>query len=315
MSQFSSITSFRMTRTVWVVVALVVAFFAVSNLGRLWLAQEAAVRQSADDSEQTDGPQRIVGLSPSNVETLFALGLGDKVVGISRYSSYPPEALDLPRVAGLSDVDFEQVLILETDCVVMLHSQRGLVQKFDELGVPTLTVDHASVEGIITSFTEIADVCGNQEKAREITDHMRSYVGKVRKRFKDKRRPRVLVCIHHSTDVSQPEQIVVAGNAGYHQELIDIAGGVNAYQGSVPFPKLSRENLINLDPDIIIAMMHNKVAKNRSKKELAELWQVYGELSAVKNNRVEVVVGDEHFLPGPRFLGTLDAFAEAIHPK
>ena len=309
-------TVLRLSASTWVVVGCVVSFFLLSHFGQTlvqgWTAEQAK-RYEQRRTKDSKYAQRLVALTPSNVEALFALGLGDHVVGVSRYTSYPEEAVRLPKLCGMVDVDFEKLVTLEPDCIVMLESQESLLPKFAELGIKTLSVNHESVEGIISSFVEIAEVCGNEERAHDINTEIRAHISSVRKRVEGKSRPRVLVCIHHSSDISQPEQIVACGNEGYHQELIDIAGGVNAYQGAVAYPKLSRENLININPDIIIDLVNKKVVNNRSKEDLKKLWDPYSELEAVKNGKIVIVDGAEHFLPGPRFLRTLDAFSEGIH--
>jgi len=315
MSQTNTLFKSRISPSAWVVVALIVVFFTASHWGRMWLAKvskEQAESRAQKMSEAHKTPVRLAALAPSNVETLFSMGLGDHVVGISRFSKYPPEALDLPRICGYVDVDFERLISLDPDCIVMVDSQHSLVKKFDELGIRSVSVDHASIGGIVDSFVKIAEVCGNMEEAREITDRMKAHIAEVKKQMKGKKRPSVLVCIHHEVDSPRPEQVVIAGNSGFHQELIEIAGGKNAYQGPVAYPKLSRENLINLDPDVLLVLTRDEVLKSYTKKELVNIWGAYGELKAVKNNRVVMVVGNRHFIPGPRTLDTLDAFVEAL---
>ena len=304
----------RMSSSSWLVVGLVCLFFATSYAGRQWLAglDRGKVVVPETGEGEFSKPQRIVALAPSTVEALYALGLGDRVVGISRFSSYPPEALDLPKVAGFVDVDFEQLLDLKPDCIVMVDSQRSLVEKFHELGLRTLSVDHASVEGILDSFTEISDVCGNQKESKVLVNEMREHLAEIKQRVHGKSRPRVLISIERDTDSAQPDQVIAAGKAGFHQELIELAGGVNAYQGSIAFPKLSREKLINLNPDVMIDLIRDEVIARRPKKELIQQWGVYRELKAVQNNRVVIIDGNQHLIPGPRFLKTLDAMVDAI---
>jgi len=305
-----------MSRSVLLLIVFVLIVFVASFFARSWVRswQTGQTQQLLENrGSENLYPSKLVGLSPSNVETLFALGLGNKVVAVNRYSSYPPEATELPKICGMVDVDFEQLLILKPECVVMLDSQSSILPKFEELGIKTLSVTHDTVDGIKNSFSEIASVCGNQEKAAAIVVEIESHIAAVRKQVEGKEKPRVLVCIHHSTDVSEPEQIIACGSAGYHRELIEIAGGVNAYEGPIAFPKLSRENLININPDIIIDLVNAKVSVGRSRESLIKLWDVYGELDAVKNQNIVIADGAEHFLPGPRFLATLDVFAQGIH--
>ena len=304
----------RLSSGAWLLIGSVLIIFVLSFIGRSWV-QGLTREQTSNLLEEVkvDGPNRLVALSPSSVETLFALGLGKKIVAVNRYASYPAEVAGLPKICGMVDVDFEQLLILEPDYVVMLDSQASLLPKFADLAVPTLSVTHDTVEGIINSFSEIAKVCGNEERSALIVTEITSHIDEIKKLIAEKEKPRVLVCIHHSTDVSEPEQIVVCGSAGYHRELIEIAGGVNAYQGPVAFPKLSRENLININPDIIIDLVNSKVSEGRSRESLIKLWDIYDELDAVQNKKIVIADGEEHFLPGPRFLSTLDTFVEGIH--
>jgi len=314
----TSSTPSRLPPSSWVVVGLIVLFFSASYAGRLWLAdggRSGNSQVSVELVENDTRPQRIVALAPSTVEVLYALGLGDRVVGVSRFSSYPAEALELPKVAGFVDVDFEQLLALRPDYVVMVDSQRSLVDKFDELGIMTLSVNHATVDGIIDSFGEISAVCGNQNEALRITREMRAHIAAVKDRVKDLDHPSVLISIERDTDLPQPDQVIAAGNSGFHQELIELAGGVNAYQGSIAFPKLSREKLINLNPDIVIDLIRDQVIAHRPEKELLRQWGVYQELEAVKTHRVVIVSGNQHLIPGPRFLDTLDVFVTALHKK
>jgi len=314
----TSSTPLRLSFSSWVVVGMIVLFFAASYAGRVWLAdgeRSANAQVSAGRCKKEVRPQRIVALAPSTVEVVYALGLGDRVVGVSRFSSYPPEALDLPKVAGFVDVDFEQLLALRPDCVVMVDSQRSLVEKFDELGIRTLSVNNATVDGIVESFSQIAEVCGNEKKATRITAEMRMHIAAVQEQVKNLARPSVLISIERDTDLSQPDQVIAAGNSGFHQELIELAGGMNAYQGSIAFPKLSREKLINLNPDIIIDLIRDEVIAQRPEKDLLRQWGAYPELKAVKNHRVVIISGNNHLIPGPRFLDTLDVFVTSLHKK
>ena len=302
------------SKSAWLLMVCVVAVFVVSFMGRSWV-QDLTNRPESDSSVKLSQTKynRIVGLSPSNVETLFALGLGKKVVAVNRYTSFPAEAAELPKICGMVDVDYEQLLLLKPDGVVMLDSQNSLLEKFGDLGIPTLSVTHDTVSGIIDSFTEMAKFCGNETRASLLVEEINSHITAVKQQVVGKEKPRVLVCIHHSNDVAAPQQIVVCGSAGYHRELIEIAGGVNAYQGSVAFPKLSREKLIHLNPDIIIDLVNEKVSAGRTRESMVKQWDAYSELVAVKNKRVVIADGAEHFMPGPRFLATLDVFAEGIH--
>lgn len=297
---------------------MVVLLFVGSYLGRLSIGGgEGRAREAPpkDLNVKAAEPQRIVGLAPSTVEVLYELGLGDRVVGVSRYCTYPPEALEKPKIGGFVDVDFEMLVSLQPDCVVMVDSQHSLLEKMHQLGMRTVSAEHASVDGIIQSFKKIGKACGKEQEAIEKANRMQAHVDATRQRLDGGVRPRVLVCIERDPDSPRPDRVIAAGSGGFHRELIDIAGGVNAYQGKIAYPVLSREKLLHLNPDVIIDLVRDETFQKYKEEKLLKQWYAFGELNAVKNNRVVIIAGNQHLIPGPRFLKTLDAMAEAIHPK
>ncbi len=296
--------------------ALVVLMFVGSYWARLCLAPAVSQSEAAETaSVSSSDPQRLVGLAPSTVEVLYELGLGERVVGVSRYCTYPPEAMEKPKIAGFVDVDFERLVTLQPDCVVMVDSQHSLQGKFDQLGIRTISAEHASVDGIIQSFRKIGKACGKGPEAMAKADRMQEHVDRIRNRYADKEHPRVLVCIERDPDSPRPDRVIAAGSGGFHRELIEIAGGVNAYQGDIAYPVLSREKLLHLNPDVIIDLVRDETYEKYKERQLLKQWYAFGELNAVKNRRVVIIAGNQHLIPGPRFLKTLDAMAEAIHPN
>lgn len=260
-------------------------------------------------------PVRIIGLAPSTVEILFELGLGDQVVGVSRFSKHPPEALEKPEIGVFMEIEFERLLALEPDHVVMAESQQSLEEKFHRFGLATLRVDHASVAGILDSIGEIGRSFDREERAAGVVAGIRGRMDEVDRRIAGKPKPRVLICIERDVDTGKPSGVVAAGSAGFHQELIALSGAQNAYAGPIPFPMLSREDLIELDPDVIIDLTRDEFVQRIGADELLAQWDAFGELGAVRNRRVVLLVGNQHVIPGPRFIDTLEAFAGAIHPQ
>lgn len=260
--------------------------------------------------------QRIIALSPSAVEIIYRLGLGDRLVGVSRFCEYPPEAADKPVVGGYIDLDFEAVLRLEPDCVVLLEEQREVAAKLRQLGVRTIAVDHASTGGILASISEIGAASGKAGEAAALVGSLRQRIREVvKKSAAAESRPRVLVCISRDTGSDQPDRIIAAGNAGVHQEYITMAGGENAYRGAVAYPSISRENLIRMDPDVIIDLLTEEAWNKVGREKLLGQWSAYPELRAVKNRRIVILHKNKYLIPGPRFVDTVEAFARAIHPE
>jgi len=305
----------RLSRIVLLVTAIVVTFIGC-HFARVWLS--ASTDKASAASEQTAKYQRIIGLSPSIVEIIYQLEQADRLVGVSRFCKHPPEARQKTVVGGYVDLDFEAVLKLEPDCVVLLEEQQALAEKLESMGIHTILVDHASPTGIIESISVLGNAFHKETLAKEIVKTMHSRISKVSTREQTTdQKPRILVCIDRDTSSTFPDRIIGAGNKGVHQEYIHIAGGINAYQGLIAYPRLSREKLLHLNPDIIIELIRKDVWQEKGHDQLIQQWQAYGELKAVQSGRIIFLHENKHMIPGPRFIDTLEVFAQAVnsHPK
>ena len=298
-------------RVILVTIAVVLNFIGC-YYARLWLQTQAA------NPEQHTSPckdyQRIVALSPSIVEIIYLLGLDNQLVGVPRYSNYPPEAKEKQRIGGYVDLDYEKLISLRPDCVILLEEQAALSVKLEQLGIHTIVVSHDNIKGIIKSVDIIGNELGQATRALEIVSGINTAV--IRQTSKHENmlnQPRVLISISRDTTADHPSQVIIAGSAGFHRELLHLIGTRNAYQGSVSFPMLSREKLIQLDPDIILDLVNTETWNKLGQQRLLDQWNSYKELKAVKHNRVVIIPGDQHLIPGPRFPQTLERFAHAIH--
>lgn len=288
-----------------ILIALVVIIFIATYCLRL--ALDNSVRNSHPQHEQS---QRIVALAPSLVEVVYQLELDDQLVGVSRFCKYPADAATKPIVGGYLDLDFEAVLKLKPDYVILLEEQKLTAERLNQLGVRTIMVDHASTDGILSSIELIGNNLGKNTEAKTIVQNLQARIQSIPRHTQEK--PRVLVCISRDTTSSHPDRIIAAGNAGVHQEYITLTGGINAYQGNIAFPAISREKLIQLNPDVIIELVDEETWKNLGKEKLLQQWAAYSELKAVQNQNVIFLYENKHVIPGPRFVDTLEAFAAAI---
>jgi len=269
-----------------------------------------AVKISYPQEEQN---QRIIALSPSSVEIVYQLGLDNQLVGVSRFCKYPDEAKNKPVVGGYLDLDFEAVLRLKPNIVILLNEQSALAERLEQLGIQTISVDHASTDGILRSIPDIGDPFGKAEESKTIVSGIKKRMENVTRRSKQvDSKPRVLVCIDRDTSASHPARIIAAGNAGVHQEYITMAGGENAYQGNIAYPSISREKLIQMNPDIIIDLITEDVWKKSGQEKLLQTWGSYSELKAIQNQHIIFLHDNKHLIPGPRFTDTLEAFSKAI---
>lgn len=290
-------------------VAVALSFIGC-HYARLWVQPMAAAAELSKD--QPGHYHRVIGLSPSIVEVIYQLGLHDRLVGVSRFCYHPPEAQQKTVVGGYVDLDYEAVLGLKPDCVILLEEQKTLATKLNAMGIHTVILDHASTQGVMDSISILGRAFGKEPLADQIVQAMNDRVSALTQKARStKNRPRILVCIERDTNSAFPDRVIAAGNKGVHQEYINMVNGVNAYQGPVAYPLLSREKLIHLDPDIIIDLIREDVWKRKGRDTLLRQWQAYGELRAVKNKHLVFLHEHKHMIPGPRFIDTLEIFAQA----
>jgi len=270
-----------------------------------------------------DAPWRIVSLAPSVTEVLFELDLGDQVVGVTRYCDYPPEAREKPVVGGYFDVNYEMVLSLEADLVILLAEHQDAIDRLEELGLETLTVNHSRVGGILDSITTIADRCGVEDKGAELRQRLESRIHNIQDKYSSVSPrprvsaskgmpPRILIAVGRLMDKGSGGEIFISGRDGFYDDLISLAGGVNAYrEDTLKFPAISDEGLIRIDPDVILEMVPD-LAGEDDRKLLMDLWHQKKGVKAVRDGKVYILGQDYVVVPGPRFVDLLEDFARII---
>lgn len=257
-------------------------------------------------------PQRIVTLAPSVTEAVYALGLGDKVVGVTQFCRYPPEVREKPKVAGFSEVNFEAVLRQQPDLVVLPIDKLNNRSQLERLGLTVMTLNTRSLSGLQEGLLELGRVTGQGQPAQAVSDRLQREIVLARERSTGKARPRVLFSVMHSYEgLGYITEINAVGRDGFFSELIEIAGGDNVYQGALAFPRLSREAIIFLNPDIIVDIIPYTEDLEAVKSD----WMSLASVEAVKNKRVFFLTDEADTVPGPRIYQTLHKLSLAFHPQ
>jgi len=254
-------------------------------------------------AEQVGIPQRIISLSPAITETVYALGLGDKLVGATTYCTYPEAAKNVPRVGGYGQYNFEAIISLKPDLVILHHTFESEKARLDGLGIPYLETRAEHMADIIDSIRTVGAACGAGEKADEL---LAKIDAQTKRLHAPRKEPRVLVVF--GGNAGTLETIHAFGADCLHNDLLDRAGGVNVIKNKLAFSTLSKEAVIRLNPEIIIQLAPGTEAP-------ADPVAAWGELpgvDAVKNRRVYVLTGDYTCIPGPRFTQILDDFSGII---
>lgn len=295
-----------MTLRRWILIAAVLVAF-----GGSFALKRALSGRSEVPIRPPSGSERIVSLAPSITETLFELGLSDRIVGVTRYCVFPAEARQKPQIGGYYDPNYEALSAARPDLVVTLPEHVEVRKELQKLGLKTLTVDHRSVPAILSSILTIGEATGRPERASEIHQSLRNRIQKLSARHSNRARPRVLISIGRMAGDASMSRITVCGRGGYFEELIGLAGGVNAYEGEIPFPALSAEGVLATNPDVIIDLWPDLREKGIDPETVRRQWTSIPGLKA----RMHVIGESYAMIPGPRVVLLLEDFARAIHPE
>jgi iron complex transport system substrate-binding protein len=265
--------------------------------------------------ESAAAPRRIVSLAPSLTETLFALGLGDRVVGVTRYCEYPPEVAELPKVGGHLDPNFEAIVSLEPDLVVVIPSSSENGQRLESLGIRVLEVDQHDVQAVLESVEVVAEACGVADRGANLRAEIDGRLAAIRRVVEHAARPRTVVVVGHQAGDDAVRSVWAAGSDTFYDGVLQIAGGDNAVTGGLArYPELSREGLASLDPDVVLDVIAGLEDRRLDLDAVHESWMRLTELRAVREQRINVLVGDQMVVPGPRLPEMVEAIARALHP-
>lgn len=260
--------------------------------------------------------QRIVSFAPSLTEMLFALGLGERVVGVSEYCVYPPEVKDLPKVGGFLNPNVEMVVRLRADCVVLFANHDKVVKQLAQLGIPTLVVRGDTLSEIMATFAVLGREFACEEGSDAILADIDARMARIRTRCAERPLLRVLTVIWRERGVGTLRGLQAAANDGYYSELLRLAGATALPRGTASkYPSLSMEGILELNPDVVFELVNDITVTSAA--DLAQVradWQVLPELAAVKNDRLYIITDDYATIPGPRFILLAEKLARHLHP-
>lgn len=266
------------------------------------------VDQAGRQVNVPDHPQRVVSLAPSITEIIFSLGADDKLKGATQYSDYPPKAKALPRVGSYVRLDLEKIVALKPDLCIGIRdgNPKHLVEKIEAIGIPVYVIDPRNIKGIMKAIKGVGEVLGVRHQAAVLIDDMQKRVNKVKEIVASSMiRPRVFFQVDAAP-------IITAGTNTFTHELINIAGGINLGAGAVPYPRYSWEQVLSLQPEIVIVM---SMAGGHSPEKLIAEWRRWPQLPAVQSSRIYVVDADLFDRPTARLINGLEVLAEIIHPE
>ncbi len=273
-------------------------------------------------------PMRLVSSTPSTTEILFDIGLGDRIVGDSPFTMYPPEAKKIEKIGGLYDKNREKIASLKPDLIVCLVDETDFRRQMNQLGIEVLPVDHRSLEGVYRSYEQIGERFGGdiRKKATEQRNRFRERMDTLSHRSVGKKNVRVMLCIDRPHGTGRVQNLFIAGKDPFYGDLIRLAGGENV--GAIAeqaFPSVSYEGMIELSPEVVVELMTGEGTvsstemsdeeKDRRVQAALSDWEpLRGVLPAVAAGRVHVITEDYATIPGPRLALFVERLYEILHP-
>jgi iron complex transport system substrate-binding protein len=254
-------------------------------------------------------PQRIVALAPNVVEILYALGVGHRVVGVSQDSDYPPAAAHKPVVVTYSaGPNLEKIVALRPDLLIAAGIDARYLPKLRSLHLPIVVLDPQTIGGILHDIALAGSATGTAGAARALVNHLQARIDTVTRRVRHAvSRPRV----YYEYDFDKAGGWTY-GYGSFGDAVITMAGGYNVGRaGAGPYPQLSLEQIIGLNPQVIVL---GDAAYGVSPKSVRER-PGFDAIRAIQLNRVYPFNDTLVSRPGPRIVDGLVQLARLLHPK
>ncbi len=251
-------------------------------------------------------PSKIVSLAPSNTELLYALGLGERVVGVDEYSDFPAEAKQKEKIGGYKDTNLERVIALNTDLVLASGiTAKQLISTMETRGLMVVVLDPTNLAGVVANMKLVAQLTNVPEKGEALATEFQKKLDEVTAKTKDvKARPRIF----YELDPT----LFTVGPGSFIDEMIQKAGGQNIVTDTTnPYPQLNQEVVINKDPEVIL--LGDDTGGNHTPEKILTR-PGWDKISAIKNKRVYALNANLVNRPGPRAALGVENIAKALYP-
>ncbi len=252
-------------------------------------------------------PHRVISLAPSVTEMLFALGVGERVVGVTSYCDYPPEARTKERVGDVMRPSLERILALRPDLVIVSTATQLelFARRLEQMGIPLYVVDAERVEDVFRSLENLGEILEARAEAQRVVRALRARLEKVRAKVEGRPRPRVLMVV-------QRDPLIVPGRGAFMNDLVEKAGGrsitADAEREWAPY---SVETVLARAPEVIILPSREPVTRRLTDVQWPELETT----PALRNGRVYTLFNDLLMRPGPRLVAGVEELARVLHPE
>jgi iron complex transport system substrate-binding protein len=245
---------------------------------------------------------------------LFAIGDGDAVVGVSSYDHYPAAVETRVRVGALVDPDFERIISLKPDLIVVYGTQADLITRLDRAHLPMFRYAHAGLADITSTIRAIGLRVGRADAANAEADRIEGELAAIRRRVSQEPRPKTLLVF--GREAGALRGIYASAGIGFLHDMLDVAGGNDVF-GDVKRQSVqaSTEQILARAPEVILEIRSEAGFTEAQADEQMKVWRTLPAIPAVKTNRLIMLTGAMLSIPGPRVAEATLAIAKALHPK
>jgi len=260
----------------------------------------------------TFGPTRIVSLVPAVTEMLFAIGAGPQVVGVSSYDRFPAEVLTRPKVGALVDPDFERILSLRPDLVVVYGTQTDLIARLDRAHVATFKYELFGLAEITRTIRLLGDQTGRSREAAAVAERIDRDLAVIRQSVAGKPRPKTVLIF--GREPNSLRGIYASGGIGFMHDMLVAAGGDDVL-ADIKGQNLqaTTEMLLTRAPEVIIEVHSGDPWPQAQIDQERRAWNVLGSLPAVRSRRIYELVDDRLSIPGPRVAEAVRLIVGVLH--
>ena len=252
-------------------------------------------------------------MSPNLTAIVYALGAGDKLVGVDEYSVYPPEARYLPRMGSYLQPNMEALIAARPDLVLVVNSDEKIREMLSGVGLEFESFGNDTVADVLDSIGRLGTLLQCQRTSGWLLQAFERRKNYVTSTLENTPRTRVVLVVGRNP--GRLQDIYVAGSSSFMGELLVTAGGDNVFGGlGLPWPQVGVESIVSADPDVIIDSTLSKGATDAEFEQLGRDWDALPSLRAVKNGRVIVPRDGWWQIPGPYMDATLMLLAHWLHP-